>query len=93
MSRDAGYRRYNGQPVTASVLYLAAGVAGLQSVATLPQARGKGFGAAISLQPMLDARAEGYRVGTLQASGMGYPVYLRLGFQVFCEFEMYFVPA
>ena len=78
-----------GEPVTASALYLDSGVAGIYSVATLHQARGKGLGAAITLQPLLDARAMGYKVGVLQASTMGHGVYKSLGFKDFCQLEIY----
>lgn len=86
-------RRYlgklNGVPVTASALHLDVGVAGIYAVATLQEARGKGLGAAITLQPLLDARTAGYKVGILQASEMGYGVYKRLGFKDYCALEIY----
>ncbi|MFN8468676.1 MAG: GNAT family N-acetyltransferase, partial [Caldilineaceae bacterium] len=91
-----GLRRYvgylNGVPVAASGLVLQAGVAGIFAVATLPHARGKGIGGAMTRVPLLDARAEGYAVGTLQASEMGYPVYKRLGFETVCGIELYLLP-
>ena len=42
--------------------------------------------------PLLDALAEGYKVGTLQASEMGYPVYKKLGFETVCGLELYLLP-
>ena len=91
-----GLRRYvgylGGVPVAASGLVLHAGVAGIFAVATLPHARGKGIGGAMTRIPLLDARAEGYEVGTLQASEMGYPVYKRLGFETVCGIELYLLP-
>jgi hypothetical protein len=86
-------RRYlglcNGDPVAISALHLDAGVAGVHVVGTIPEGRGKGFGAAITLRPLLDARTMGYRVGTLQSSKMGFQVYQRLGFKTFCQFGVY----
>jgi GNAT superfamily N-acetyltransferase len=82
---DAPYRSYvaywNGKPVSTAAVFFGKEVAGIYSVATLPEARGKGFGAAITLAPLLDARKSGYRVGILQSSQMGYPVYKKLGFE------------
>jgi predicted GNAT family acetyltransferase len=87
-------RRYlgilNGEPVAASALHLDVGVAGIYAVATIPHARGQGIGAAVTLQALLDARVMGYRVGVLQASSMGYPVYKRMGFKDLCQLEIYY---
>lgn len=91
-----GLRRYigylGGVPVAASGLLLAAGVAGIFAVATLPNARRQGIGAAMTRIPLLDGLAEGYKVGTLQASEMGHPIYKRLGFDTVCGIELYLLP-
>jgi len=77
------------QPVAVSTILYRAGVAGMFNVATLKEWRGKGLGAAVTLRPLLDARAKGYRVGTLQSSEMGYNVYQRLGFKEVCRMNQY----
>ena len=73
---------WQGRPVATNLLFNGAGVAGLYCVGTIPEARGKGFGKAITLKPLLDARAEGYRYGVLFASEEGLPMYQRLGFRL-----------
>jgi GNAT superfamily N-acetyltransferase len=72
----------NGQPVATNMLVLGDGVAGLYAVGTIPAARGQGIGAFITLQPLLHARAQGYRYSVLFATEMGLPVYRRLGYKV-----------
>lgn len=88
------YRSYvvywEGKPVSTAAVFFGQEVAGIYTVATLPEARGKGFGAAVTLAPLLEARKIGYRAGILQASEMGFPVYKRLGFELNFRVGSYF---
>jgi ribosomal protein S18 acetylase RimI-like enzyme len=76
-------------PVATSEIAFGGGVVGLYSVTTLPAYRRRGFGTAMTLQPLLDASASGYRTAILQASSEGANVYSRLGFQPFGQVTEY----
>ncbi len=80
----APWRHYvaydRGEPVATSYLFNGGGVAGLYCIATAPHAQHRGFGTAITLRPLLDARAEGYHYAVLFASPSGAYLYRRIGF-------------
>lgn len=93
---DPGYaaqRRYigflDGKPVATSALVLEAGVAGVYAVATFPEVRARGIGTIMTRIPLQEARDLGYRVATLQASGMGHPIYRKLGFRDTGKYRLY----
>lgn len=72
-----------GEAVAASELTVGGGVAGLYGIATLEAHRRRGYATAMTLRPLLDARAEGLELAVLQASAAGAGVYRRVGFEEF----------
>ncbi|MBI3746530.1 MAG: hypothetical protein HY264_08445 [Chloroflexi bacterium] len=64
-------------------------MAGIYTVQTVVEARGRRIGRAMTLAPLFAARALGYRIGTLQSSEAGYPVYRRIGFQEAFRFAIH----
>jgi GNAT superfamily N-acetyltransferase len=70
----------DGRAVATNMLYLGAGVAGVYAVATVPEARGRGFGAAVTLRPLLDVKDAGVDHAVLFSSEMGVNVYRQIGF-------------
>ena len=79
----------NGRPVATSLLYLADGLAGIYCVATLPEERGKGLGAHVTAEAVRRGGQLGYRVGVLQSTPAGHPIYLGLGFEDMAEVPMF----
>ncbi|MCI0391544.1 MAG: GNAT family N-acetyltransferase [Acidobacteria bacterium] len=79
-------------PVATAELTIGGGVVGLYNICTLEAYRRRGFGSALTLQPLLDARSSGYQTGILQAAPDGVGVYTRVGFQPFGRITEYKPP-
>lgn len=82
-----GYQ--DGRPVACAAAYVGESEVGVYMVATLPEARGKGYGAAITaatlaVVPELPA--------VLQASDLGQPVYRTLGFEDISLYTLWYKP-
>jgi ribosomal protein S18 acetylase RimI-like enzyme len=75
----------DGKPVATSQLFLAAGIAGIYWVTTVPEARRQGIGTALTLASLREARAMGYRISILHSSEIGMGVYRQLGFEEYCQ--------
>ena len=56
-------------------------------------ARGKGIGRAMTALPLIEARRQGYRIATLQASSMGRPIYEKMGFAAVRTYQLHMQTA
>ena len=76
-------------PVATAELTAAEGVVGLYNISTLAPYRRRGFGTAMTLAPLIDARERGYDTAVLQAAPDGVGIYERVGFRPFGEITEY----
>lgn len=79
----------DGAPVATTSLLLCGELVGVYHVVTLPQARGRGIGRAITSYALQYAQERGATYGALQASEMGYSVYEAIGFVDYCKLTLY----
>lgn len=86
-----GYQ--DGEPVTSGLGVRTGRTIGVYNIATVEAARRRGLGAAMTQRAMDDGAVAGCDVAILQASDMGLPVYLRLGFQTVVEYYGYTEPG
>lgn len=81
--------RLDGEPAGVGVTHTGGGVIGLYGIGTLPTARRRGVGSALTLVPMLQARDEGFRAAILHATPDGERLYPRLGFREYCRISRF----
>ena len=82
----------DGIPTTCVRLFCTNDAAGIYHVATIPSARGKGYGTEITIAALEAAKNLGYRLAILASSPAGYNVYYRLGFRDCCFCDAYIGP-
>jgi GNAT superfamily N-acetyltransferase len=87
---NVGYAE--GAPVTSGLAWRTGRVVGVYAIATIPAARHRGFGAAMTARIMTDGLASGCDTAVLQASELGRPIYERLGFTVDVSYVPYRLP-
>jgi ribosomal protein S18 acetylase RimI-like enzyme len=75
--------RVDGVAVAASEGTLEGETVGVYNVSTLAEQRGRGYGTALTVAPLADARQRGRRFAVLQAAPDGVGTYRRLGFTEF----------
>ena len=85
VERVPGMRFYlgeaDGRPVTTGLSVTVGSHVALFNIATVPAARGRGYGAAITARAASDGLAAGASWSWLTSSPSGYGVYQRLGYQ------------
>jgi GNAT superfamily N-acetyltransferase len=79
----------DGRPVVSGLGWRTGRTIGVYSIATIPSARRRGFGAAMTARVVADGLAAGCDVAVLQASEMGRPIYERLGFRTVVRYVSY----
>lgn len=82
----------DGIPTTCVRLFLTSDAAGIYHVATIPSARGRGYGTEITIAALDAAKELGYKLAILASSPAGYNVYYRLGFRDCCTCDVYIGP-
>jgi N-acetylglutamate synthase len=71
----------NGNPVTTGIGLTREDRVGIFNIATLPEHRGHGYGAAVTAFTIIEGRKQGAKWAFLQSSPQGLAVYQRLGFK------------
>jgi GNAT superfamily N-acetyltransferase len=80
--------RLDGEPVATTTIFLGAGAAGVYFVMTVPEARRRGIGAAITYAALREAETMA-EYGVLGSSPAGRSVYAGLGFREYCTIDLY----
>lgn len=81
--------RLDGQPVGTSIAMRSGDVGGVYAVATLPDARRRGVGTALTWAAVAADRAWGCETIVLQASEMGFPMYAAMGFRTVVRYVQF----
>jgi ribosomal protein S18 acetylase RimI-like enzyme len=96
ISPESDFLRYvgylHGEPICTSAALFSSGVAGLYYIATLKEHRCKGFGRAVTIAPLLEAKKREYKIAVLQSTKSGLNLYKRIGFREKCLFFQYILP-
>lgn len=79
----------HGEPASAAMTMVKDGVAWIGWVATRPEARGRGLGRLATLAATCAGFALGATLASLEATKMGAPLYLRLGYREVLRYHNY----
>jgi len=78
-----------GRPVAVGMSRQFGTTLGIYTMGTIPEARGRGFGRAMTERLVLDGVAAGCTISVLEASEMGRPLYERIGFRVVQDYGLW----
>jgi GNAT superfamily N-acetyltransferase len=81
-----------GEPVSVGGFYVTGPTAVVCCLATLPDHRGKGYGATLTRHLFAEAVARGCRHAALRSGPKSVPLYERLGFRYVCQHRTYAAP-
>jgi ribosomal protein S18 acetylase RimI-like enzyme len=84
---------HDDEPVVAGLGVRVDTTIGIYNIATVPDARRRGYGTAMTERIIHDGARDGCDVAVLQASEAGKPVYERMGFRTVVEYDAYSDPA
>jgi hypothetical protein len=83
----------DGEPVSIAMTIVSHRVAGIYWVGSLEQARGQGLGQAVTVSATNAGLDLGGEIASLQASPMGKPIYLNLGYETAFEYQLMISPT
>ncbi|HWA53720.1 MAG TPA: GNAT family N-acetyltransferase [Solirubrobacterales bacterium] len=82
----------DGEPVSIAMTIVSDEVAGIYWVGSRIQARGRGIGRAVTTAATAAGFDLGANVASLQASPMGKPIYLAMGYEVAFDYRLFLSP-
>jgi GNAT superfamily N-acetyltransferase len=89
----AGLRTYlgsiDGETVACAGAFANGADCEIVFVAVLPEGRGRGISGRLTARALADAAEQGLETTTLQATKLGYPVYVKLGYADYGELQMW----
>lgn len=85
--------RLGGRPVGYSLAILSAGATGVYNVGTLPSARRRGVGTALTWAAVATGRAAGFDCAVLQSSEMAVSMYEAMGFRTVAPYVVFRQPS
>ena len=82
-----------GLPAATARLGVYGAIGDINGVVTVPAFRRRGFGTALTWAAIAEGARRGCTAMTLTATDMGYPIYLRMGFEPVCTYRTYVPPT